>query len=284
MTSTIGNPLSWGARLIGRAGGTVGTATAGVAGSDRREPVIRDIGVEDIRAALKAGVEDFMALRTDVAVICLLYPIIGAILVYLAVHQNLLPLVFPLASGFALVGPAAAVGLYEMSKRRERGEPAGWADGFAVLGMPSVWGILALGVMLVGTFVIWMFTAYVIYLATMGPDLPATASAFLRDLFTTDGGWALIIVGTSVGFAFAAVVLAVSAFSFPLMIDRDIGLPRAVATSVRVARRNPRTVALWGMIVATLLVVGSIPVLLGLAVVLPVLGHATWHLYRRAIG
>jgi uncharacterized membrane protein len=283
MANTIGNPLSWGARLLGAAGHDIGEVVREIGGEHVAEPEIRHIGIDDIRIALRLGLADFVALRTDVIVVGLLYPVIGACLVWVTFHQNLLPLVFPLISGFALVGPAAAVGLYEMSRRREAGEPTSWTDGFAVLHSARFGAIMVLGLGLLAIYIVWMVLAYGIFLATMGPDVPASASVFVHDVLTTSPGWAMMAVGIPAGFVFAVLVLATSVVSFPLLLDRHVGLPKAVVTSVRAARQNPLIVGLWGAIVAALLAVGSIPFLLGLAVVLPVLGHATWHLYRRMV-
>ena len=106
---------------------------------------------------------------------------------------------------------------------------------------------------------------------------------FLREVLTTGAGWTMILVGCGVGFLFAALVLATSVVSFPLLLDRDVGLPVAVITSMRVAAANPLPIAVWGLIVAGGLLLGSIPFFLGLIVVMPILGHATWHLYRRTV-
>src|SRR5690606_34564045 len=123
--------------------------------------------------------------------------------------------------------------------------------------------------------------AHWLWLATMGPEAPESLAAFLGEVFTTPEGWTMIALGLLLGFLFAALVLATSVVSFPLLLDRPVGLPVAVVTSVRLARQNPRTVALWGLIVAVALFLGALPLLVGLAVVMPVLGHATWHFYRR---
>lgn len=284
MPTTVWNPVTWAAERIGAAGKHVGNAAGTLGGDEQQElPEIRRIDYPDLRKALEKGFEDFQACRSDVAFLCILYPLIGIALAWFAFDRNLLPLVFPVMSGFAIIGPVAAVGLYQMSRVREQGGTAGWADAFAVVRSPSFGAIFVLALLLFTTFIIWLIAAHGIWSATLGPEPPASLGTFLNEVFTTGAGWTMMIVGMVVGLAFAIVALSVSVVSFPLLLDRRVGLPVAIVTSMRVAALNPGPIAAWGVIVAVSLAIGSLPVFLGLIVVLPVLGHATWHLYRAVV-
>lgn len=280
-------PIGWGWNRVVDVVHTVGSASPEEywAEEDRAgaTPRVRRITAADLRYALARGWEDFGSRRTDVIFLCLIYPVAGIIMAWLAAGHGMIPLLFPLASGFALVGPLAALGLMEISRRREQGGSAGWADAFGVLRSPSIGAIALLGLVLVELFLLWLLAAEAIYAVTLGPQPPASVGRFASDVFTTGAGWAMIVIGCGVGFVFAQVVLAISVFSFPMLLDRHVGLDTAVGTSVRAVATNPGAMALWGLIVVAGLVIGALPVLLGLAVVLPVLGHATWHLYRRVM-
>ena len=247
------------------------------------QPIIRTIGPADLRDALARGFDDFKAKPSHVVFLCLLYPIVGVILWRATVERELLSLLFPLAAGYALIGPVAATGLYEMSRRREQGLDVSWRHTFDILRSPSIGAIALLSVGLVAIFVIWLATAQAIYGLIFGTAMPVSIAELAGQVFTTSSGLTLIIVGCAVGFLFAVVVLTVGVVSFPLLLDRDVSATMAVQTSVRAVLANPMTMALWGFIVAGALVVGSLPLFVGLAVVMPVLGHATWHLYRKIV-
>jgi uncharacterized membrane protein len=244
---------------------------------------IRSIGMSDLHRALKLGWEDFKAVPSHAIILCVIYPVLGLVLARTVLGYSVLPLLFPLAAGFALLGPFAALGLYELSRRRQLGLQATAWDAVDVLRSPSFGAMLGLGTLLFALFVTWVATAQAIYVAAFGYEAAASMPDFARRVLMTPQGWWLIVVGCGVGFLFALVALCVSVVSFPLMLDRHAGAADSMVTSLRAVAKNPVPMAGWGLIVAVLLVLGSLPLFLGLAVVVPLLGHATWHLYRKVI-
>lgn len=281
MPKTIGNPLSW---TMGALGAAAGYATVvATPARDESPPQTRRLTMDDLRQALRKGWADLGAMRSDVMFACMLYPVMGAVLLGIAAQGSMAHLLFPVLSGFALVGPVAALGLYELSRRREAGMEVGWASMFEVLRSPRFPRIVMLALFNGVIFMAWLLIADAIHAATLGPERPASLMALLNEAVSTPAGWMMIVVGTGAGFLLAVAVLAVSVVSFPLLLDRDVSLPVAVTTSVRVARENPVVIGTWGLIVAMGLALGILPFLVGLIVVLPVLGHATWHLYRAAV-
>lgn len=247
-----------------------------------RAPV-RRVSLDDLRFALRKGLDDFVAMPTHALFLIAIYPVAGVLIAAVTFESDLVPLMFPLASGFALLGPFAAVGLYEMSRRREQGRDIGWFNAYAPLtGRPAqAVGVVALILTLL--FVAWLTAAMALYWALYGETRQETVLGFLQEVLTTPRGWALIVVGNLVGAAFSLIALAISAVSFPLIIDRGTDAGTAIATSVALVQQNPGTMVVWGLVVAGLLVLGMLPLFVGLALVLPILGHATWHLYRRAV-
>lgn len=247
------------------------------------EPAVRQIELADLKDAVAEGIEDFQAVPSHAIFLVLLYPVIGLILCRLLFGYDMLPLVFPAAAGFALLGPLLAIGLYEISRRREQGLEASASDALDVLHAPSIGAIFRVGLLLAVIFAAWLGTAQLMYRQIVGGPVPTSVEAFARQILETPEGRDLIIVGNGVGFIFAVLALVVSVVSFPLLVDRKLGAATAIRTSIRAVAENPVTMAIWGLFVAVALFVGSIPFFLGLAVVLPVLGHATWHLYRKVV-
>jgi uncharacterized membrane protein len=248
------------------------------------QPVIRRIGLDDLADALRLGWRDFMEMPSHLVFLAIIYPIVGVFLAAWTSGAGALPMLFPLMSGFALLGPVAAIGLYEISRRREAGMVSTWRNALDVRHSPALPSIVGLGLLLFALFIGWLLTARALYISLFGEVAPATIGSMLSEIFGSSQGWTLLVAGNLIGFCFAAVVLATTVIAFPLLLDRDIGAVAAIQTSVRATLANPATMAAWGLIVAMALAVGSIPLFAGLAIVLPVLGHATWHLYRKVIG
>ena len=246
-------------------------------------PTVHTIGVADLTDALTKGIADFKAMPTHLVHFCWIYPVIVLIGARTYAGYDVLPLAFPLLTGFTLIGPIVATGMYELSRRREMGLDISRMHAFDVVRSPSIRSIAFLGIFLMVIYFVWLFAAQGIYRLYFGTEEPASIMAFISQIFTTRAGWGLIIVGCSVGFIFAAVVFTFSVVSFPLLLDRDVGLMTAVATSTRAVIKNPITMAIWGLIVAVTLFIASIPFFVGIAIVMPVLGHATWHLYRKTV-
>jgi len=280
---TIGNPASWVLQSLRSASHGTVDALDEMRSEPGVTPQARQLEMSDLLHALRAGWEDFKAARSDAMFLVFIYPLIGLAMVMSGFRLDVLPLLLPMVMGFAIVGPAAAIGLYEMSRRREAGEPAGWMTAFGVLHSPAFASVLMLAFYLAALFVMWIMVAQAIFSATLGPDTPTSLGSFTRDVFTTGPGWTMAIVGTTVGAVFAYAALAISIVSFPLLLDRHVGLPVAVATSLEVMRKNRVVCLTWGALVGSALVIGSIPLFAGLIFVVPLLGHATWHLYRRAV-
>jgi uncharacterized membrane protein len=249
-----------------------------------RLPAVRRISPGDLVDALAKGLEDFRAMPTHVVFLSLIYPLAGLAIARWTFGYQLWPLLYPLVAGFALIGPFAAIGLYELSRRRELGLDTSWKHAFDIAHSPSLPAITALGLLLFALFATWLAVAHGIYVANFGADeRPIALAEFVQRVLGTPQGRNLMIAGNAVGFLFALTAFALSAVSFPLLLDRNVGMATAIVTSVEAILRNPFTMALWGLIVAAGLALGALPFLFGLAVVMPVLGHATWHLYRKLV-
>jgi uncharacterized membrane protein len=281
----IRNPIEWAVAQLD-APTIIGSAAPEAYWSATRQagaPEVQKISLADLREAVRRGLHDFSAGRPDWLFLWVIYPVLALFIVAAEAQGDWLPLLFPTAAGFALIGPFFAVGLYEMSRQREITGKLSWVDTRNVLRSPSIWSILGLGLLLIGLFLLWLVVAQGIYDVTLGPAPPVSVWWFIRAVFTSSAGWAMICLGFIAGLLFGVGVLAISVVSFPLLLDRPVGLNTAIATSVMAVRRNPVELGLWGLLVVVALVLGAVPCFIGLVVVLPVLGHSTWHLYRRIV-
>ncbi|GGA57651.1 hypothetical protein GCM10011499_29830 [Pelagibacterium lentulum] len=244
---------------------------------------VRPITFADIADALKKGAADFWARPSHYIFLVLIYPIVGIILAVWTSGGELFALLYPLATGFALLGPIAAIGLYEISRRREQGLDDHPRHAFKVLRSPALKSILLVALLLVACFVGWLLAAGALYQHYFRVDAPTTLTALIQETLTTSRGWGLLMWGNLIGLCFALFVLATTVIAFPYLVDRGGGAGRAIGISLRAVMTSPAQFIGWGIVVAALLLLGSIPFFVGLAIVLPILGHATWHLYRKTV-
>lgn len=253
-----------------------------VGGLSKTAPAIRAVGVDDIAAALRAGADDFRAMPSFGLAVGAVYALGGALIVTLAYAYDLAVLAFPLLAGFALIGPFAAMGLYEASRRRDQGRPPSAGDLLRMRAATARPGVLFLGFLLIFALFVWTRIALLIYALFFGTR-PLPLDALLVEVFSSAHGFAFLVIGNAVGAAFAFAVFAISLVSFPYMLEKDVDPVTAVALSVSAVAKNLLPLLGWALFVAVALAVSWAPFFLGLIVVLPVLGHATWRLYKRMI-
>jgi len=249
-----------------------------------RKIPVRTIDAADLRLSLTHGLNDFLAMRGDIFFAGLIYTLIGIAAVVMTTNEPLMPYFFPVVAGVGLLGPVAAVGFYELARRRESGNSDhNWSHFFDVLKRPSAddMGIVA-GLLLL-IFLGWLLAAGALYGLLFGFWTPTSIGEFLAAVFTTVQGWMLIVLGALVGAIFGWFVLTLSVVSLPLLVDRNVSASEALSASWRAANANKRLMFRWGLIVTGLLVLGSAPLFVGLAFVLPWLGYSTWHLYTRLV-
>ena len=252
-------------------------------------PDIRSITLHDVLDAITKGIDDSKAKPSHVPFAIGIYVMVMLLGFLVVFNYEYLPWVFPAVSGTVLIGPFVTIALCEVSRRRERGLDYSELRGYDFWHSPSISDILLLGLMLIGLFFFWLTSAMTIYGMTLGdpwrsvPKSPDSIVEFARLVFGTSAGWTLIIVGNLVGAFFAVAGLCIGAISFPLLLDRQVGIGVAVQTSIRAVMVNPVMMGVWGLMVVVLLLAGAIPFLAGLAITVPILGHATWHLYRKVV-
>lgn len=244
---------------------------------------VRKIGLSDLRHALKDGYSDYRAKPSSIPLVILFYSLFALVFTLFAFGEELRYLAFPIVAGFTLIGPLVAVVFFEMSRRRERGQSLRWRATFRFIHTSSFAPLLALSVIMMLLYVAWLYMAELLFFGLFGDVTLATMSEFVNELFSTRHGGALIFYGNFVGFLFAFAAMAMSVVAFPLALDKPVTSITAITVSIKAFTTNFYVLAVWGIIVVALLALGAALFLIGLAITLPVLGHATWHLYRRLI-
>ena len=246
-------------------------------------PEIRRVETTDIGAVLRLGFRDFLRAPLFGVFFSAVYVLGGLILyqVYAAAGQQWW--IAPVAVGFPLLAPFAAVGFYEVSRRIEAGQPLGWRDVIGVVFAQKDRQIPAMAAVIIVIFLFWVFVAHALFALFMG--LRAfTSGTDLVSLFLSGNGPLMLLVGGAVGAAFAGVLFSITVAGLPLLLEREVDFVTAMIHSVRSVLANPIPMAIWGAVIAGLLFAAMLPMFLGLFIVLPVLGHATWHMYRRLMG
>lgn len=245
-------------------------------------PVIRRIHAADIADALAKGLRDFQAYPAYGLFFGAIYTIGGLLTLGAATLWNMNYLVYPLAAGFVLIGPFVAVGLYEVSRRRELGAPMSWSVVLGAVFAQSGKEISWMAFVTLFIFMVWMYQVRLLIALFFGlHGMPS--GSFPAILFTTAEGLAFLAVGHAVGAVLAVLVFSLTVVSFPLLLDKPVDFVTAMITSVKSVVMNPVAMIGWAFAVTLLIIAACLPAFLGLLVVLPVLGHTTWHLYRKLV-
>lgn len=243
---------------------------------------VRLVALGDLRDALRLGWGDFRAAPLFGLFFASVYVAGGWLIVWALTAKGQMWWTLPAAAGFPILGPFIACGLYEVSRRREAGLPLSWRAVLGVILRQKDRQIPSIAVVVVVFFLFWNFLAHMIFALFLGLSTMTNISSSF-EVFLTPNGMLMLAVGTAVGAVFAGVLFALTVVSLPLLLDRDVDFVTAMITSVALVLNNPLVMLAWGGVIALLLFAGMALWFLGLFVVLPVLGHATWHLYRRAL-
>ena len=247
-----------------------------------RLPAVRPITTGDIRAALMQGIRDMARAPAKSLFFGVVFSAVGIAISYLLVVVGSSYWVLPLAAGFPLIGPFAAVGLYEISRRLDQREPITWSGVLGAVIREGRFQLPSYAFVTLFVFLIWVYLAHLIFALSFGLK-PLTNVMTSTELLTTAEGIAMLTAGTVVGGAIATFLFAVSVTSVPMLLDRDIDVISAMVTSVRSVLVSRGAMLFWGIVIALACALAMIPMFLGMIVVFPVLGHASWHVYRRAV-
>lgn len=250
--------------------------------SGKTDPVVRRISATDVTDALGKGLRDFQAMPLYGMILGALFAAGGTMAVLTTTAFGMSYLSYPLAAGFVLIGPFAAIFLYELSRRRESGRDIKLLDiGRTVFGRGEI-GWMAF--VTIFTFVVWIYQVRLWMVLLLGLHASfASLQQFIAVVLTTNEGLVFLLIGNVVGAVLSLVLFSLTVVSFPLLLDRDVDFITAMITSVRAVVMSPLPMIGWAAVIVVLMIVSCLPYFLGLVVTLPILGHTTWHLYRRIV-
>ena len=246
-------------------------------------PDVNALSVADLRAALMAGLSDFARAPLYGLGIGAIFALIGATIVLALTVWDIPWMIYPFAIGFPLIGPFAAVGLFEVSRRLEKGEPISWSIVFSAVWRQRGRELSWMAFVMLFFFWMWMYQVRLLIALFLGRLSFATLEKFFNIVLYTPEGWLFLAVGHLVGAALALVLFSITVVSIPLLMERNYDFVTAMITSVKSVVASPVVMLGWGVFVTLAIIAASLPLFAGLLVVLPILGHATWHIYKRAV-
>jgi uncharacterized membrane protein len=245
-------------------------------------PEINLVDPSDLRESLALGWRDFKRAPWLGLVFSAVYVLGGWLITWAMTAKGQVWWTLPASAGFPILGPFIACGYYEISRRLEAGEPLVAGEIFGVIFRQKDRQIPAMAAVIVVYFLFWNFLSHMIFALFLGNAVMTNVSSSLS-VFLSPEGLAMVAFGTAIGAAFATLLFCLTVVSLPMLLDREVDFVTAMLTSFALVRENPRVMLSWGALIAVCLFLGMLPGFLGLFVVLPLFGHASWHLYRRAI-
>ncbi|MDX5592358.1 DUF2189 domain-containing protein [Pseudovibrio sp. SPO723] len=261
----------------------IGQATHLDDAAERQIPVVNKIEIADIVDALKLGMKDFRRQPLYGLFFGCFFAIGGNVIVLMSFFYNQSHLSYPLAVGFWLIGPFIAVGLYEVSRRLEKNEELSWRGVLGIMWDQHRRELAWMAFVVIFILLMWMFEVRLLLALFLGFSGFSTFGEFLQVMFTTPQGFMFLVVGNVVGALISLILFSLTVVSFPLLLDRNYDFITAMITSVKVVLASPVVMIGWGWAITLILLASMAPAFIGLIVTLPILGHTTWHLYRKAV-
>ena len=250
---------------------------------ERATPEVNTVTADDIAASLRAGFSDFLARPIMSGFFGLFYAVFGLFLVWTLIWLGKIWMIVPALVAFPLVAPFAAAGLYEMSRRLQKGESFGWSEILTVMANQRKREMGWMAFVTLFVLWVWFYQFRTVLVIVLQNSSFSDLDGFLNTVFFTPEGWLFLAIGSCVGALLSAVLFAVTVIAMPMLLERDIDFVSAMLTSIRVVTENPAVMLTWAAIIAVTMLLSLVPAFLGLIFTLPILGHTTWHLYKRAV-
>ena len=246
-------------------------------------PNINTVTAGDVSASLKAGFSDFLARPVMSGFFGLFYAVFGILFVWGLVWLGKIWMIIPAAIAFPLVAPFACAGLYEMSRRLQKGGSFGWSDILTVMANQRKREMGWMAFVTLFVLWVWFYQFRIVLVIVLQDSSFSDLDGFFNTVLFTPEGWTFLAIGTCIGAFLSAVLFTVTVVAMPMLLDRDIDFVSAMLTSIRVVTENPVVMLTWAVIITITMLLSLVPAFLGLIFTLPILGHTTWHLYQRAV-